>query len=285
MMKNKVSVVIPSFNALPLLKKNLPAVTDSLRNNDELILIDDAGTDGSSKWFIKEFSCKSKEDKKDYQLYSGSFKKKNKQIDIVLIKNKTNERFAKCVNRGIKEASGAYIFLLNNDVIPNKNVLKFLLPHFTNDKKNTLFAVSCHEQNKEGMSGGKNKLWFEKGMFIHSRADNFKTGETAWAPGGSSLFSKKKWGELKGMSLDYHPAYWEDTDLSFRARKKGWKIMFEEDAKVKHFHETTNIDIFGKKRIEKISWRNSIIFLWKHANIWQKISHIIWKPYWMIVRS
>ena len=42
-----ISLVIPTFNGINLLKKNLGAALSCLRNKDELIIIDDASTDES----------------------------------------------------------------------------------------------------------------------------------------------------------------------------------------------------------------------------------------------
>src|SRR5690606_24971349 len=131
---------------------------------------------------------------------------------------------------------------------------------------------------------GKNVLWFEKGLFQHSKANNFESGETAWASGGSALFSIKKWLVLGGFDDLFYPAYWEDVDLSYRARQNGWKVLFNANAVVYHKHETTNTTVFGNKMIENISWSNSFKFAWKHSNILQKLQFMVWYPYWQLQR-
>lgn len=122
-------------------------------------------------------------------------------------------------------------------------------------------------------------------MFIHSRAEDLRSGPTAWVSGGSGVFDKKKWLEIGGFDRLFYPAYWEDIDLSFQARKRGWKVLFEEKAVVDHNHETTNASVFGQRKMEQMSWRNANKFVWKNGDFWQKFAHILWKPYWWIVRS
>ena len=68
------------------------------------------------------------------------------------------------------------------------------------------------------------------------------------------------------------------------ARERGWKILFEPQARVDHNHETTNTSVFGQQQMEQMSWRHSQIFTWKHADLWQKIAFLLWKPYWWVQR-
>ena len=79
----------------------------------------------------------------------------------------------------------------------------------TNTAKQTKNAGSTKQTintlSTKQIKGGKNKLWFEKGIFCHSKADNFKSGETAWACGGSAMFDKKKWLKLGGFNKIYYP--------------------------------------------------------------------------------
>lgn len=264
MTTQSVSAVIPTYNGRHLLEKNLPAVLRCLRTGDELVIVDDASTDDTVAWLAKEIEPKTQE----------------KKISFKVIHNDKNLRFGASVNKGVATASHDFIFLLNNDVSPHEDVLDYLLPHF---EDSTVFAVGCLET--EGTKqGGKNKLWFDKGLFIHSRVGEFATGPTAWASGGSALYDKKKWLELGGFDKAYYPAYWEDIDLSFRARKKGWKVLFESKAKVNHNHESTNTDVFGQQKIENMSWQNAHRFVWRNGTIWQKIANLLWRPYWFAQR-
>ncbi|HEX7017960.1 MAG TPA: glycosyltransferase [Patescibacteria group bacterium] len=263
----KVSAVIPTYNGLHLLQKNLPAVVASLRTGDELVIVDDASSDGTVSWLKEEF-------------------KPQKRITVTILSNPKNLRFAGAVNRGVAAARGEFIFLLNNDVRPQADVLAHLLPAFENEN---VFAVGCMEIEKQAdgsvIKGGKNKLWFQRGMFIHSRADNFTSGATAWVSGGSGLFDRQKWLALGGFDSLFYPAYWEDIDLSIRARHKGWQVLFEEMAVVEHVHETTNETVFGQKKIDAMSWKNARKFVWKNGNWWQRVQYLLWQPYWWLKRK
>lgn len=274
-----ISLVIPTFNGINLLKKNLGAALSCLRNKDELIIIDDASTDESIDYLQNIFRLSLSYENKQACVYHGVYQQEEQKIEVIVIKNFSNLRFARSVNRAVQFISNRYFLLLNNDVKPSKDILKYLLPYF-NDPK--VFAVSMLElgDNQGHNKSGKNKLWFEKGLFIHSKADNFKAGETAWACGGSSIFAKNIWLQLGGFDSAFYPAYWEDIDISYRAKKKGFKIFFEPRAVVYHKHESTNIDTFGEKRIKKMSLINANKFVLKNATIWQLLQFFLYRPYW-----
>lgn len=278
-----VSIIIPSYNGLALLAKNVESVLTAARAQDEVIIIDDASNDQSLPWLIDTFKLKSERSDVDFQIWSGWVKNTIEKVKLRVVQNKHNLRFGASCNRAVGLAQHNYVFLLNNDVRPASDVLTHLLSHFEDQ---AVFAVGCHEieEHAGGISGGKNILFFSRGMFIHARANDFSTGETAWASGGSAVFDKQKWNELGGFHHAYYPAYWEDTDLSFRARQHGWKIIFEAKAVVYHNHETTNTTVFGQAKIAAISWRNACKFVWLNGSLAQKLQFILWRPYWWLKR-
>jgi len=280
-----VSVVIPNYNGKHLLAKQVPILVSCLRDGDEIIIVDDHSSDASASWLIKEFNLSinaNQDHVAAFDLHSGSIKNSNKKISLTVVANHQNIRFGQTANRGVEVAAHDLILLLNNDVFPEKNLLQYLLPHFENTR---VFAVGCLEKepNDDGSFklGGKNRLWFEKGMFIHSRASNYNSGTTAWVSGGSGMFDKQKWLELGGFDSAYYPAYWEDIDLSYRAKKQGWLVLFEKNAVVEHKHETTNDSVFGQQAIRKMSWKHAQVFVLKNGSFAQKVLHFIWQPFWI----
>lgn len=278
----QVSIVIPSYKGVHLYEKNLPAVLTCMRDGDELIVVDDASgkDDDTIAWFKEQFGVeKVAFSQFGADLYlAEKYKKSNKTLRIVLLVNHENQRFGASSNRGFRVASHELVFLINNDVAPYKDCITHLVPHFENPR---VFAVGCLEHETHiGEIGGRNKLWFERGMFLHSRYKDMSQGETAWASGGSALFRKSLFEEIGGFDKLYYPAYWEDIDLSFQAKKRGFLVLFEPKAQVDHNHETTNKSVFGEQKMRAMSWRNARKFTWKNGSLWQKISFLLWQPYW-----
>ena len=255
----KISVVIPNYNGRHLLEKNLPAVIKACQKwrekGWEVIVVDDASTDNSVDFLEKNY------------------------LQVKIVRHAKNQRFAAACNSGVKAAKGEVVVLLNNDVAPEVNFLAPLIKHF---KDPQVFAVGCREKdikNGKTIYSGRSEAKFERGFLVHRRATDQNKTDTFWATAGSMAVDRKKWLEIGGMDTLFRPAYWEDIDLSWRARKKGWKIIFEPNSIVNHHHETTNIFTFGKRQMKVFAYKNQFLFVWKNGDWRMLVSHIFWLPY------
>lgn len=233
----KVSIVIPNYNGKEIMRKLLPKVMRILPEH-EVIVVDDFSTDGSREMLVETFP--------------------NVRI---LLKDK-HEGFASSVNFGVNNASYDLILLLNHDVYPENNILEYLIPYFDEDQ---VFAVGCLErsQEKNGLVlRGRGVGIFYKGFLQHERGEVDKFS-TLWVSGGSALFRKSIWLKLGGMSGIYNPFYWEDIDLSYRAVKSGYKILFEPRSIVCHLHDEGAIrKEFNESEVMTTAYRNQILFVW-----------------------
>lgn len=262
-----VSIVIPNYNGVDLLKKNLPAVFAAAASYHEQsgdrveIIVSDDGSGDESVSFLREE------------------RKKERKIPLYVVESRKNSGFAPAVNRGVREAKGEILVLLNSDVSPEKEFLVPLLKHFAED---TVFAVGCLdrsiENGKETLRGRGVGRW-ERGFLMH-RAGDVESDKTLWVSGGSGAFRRSLWEKLGGLYDLYRPFYWEDIDLSYRAQKAGYFIRFEPQSRVVHEHDTGSIkQQFTKKKITAVAYRNQFIFVW--LNITQPsllLSHVLWLP-------
>jgi len=262
-----VSIIIPNYNARELLKKNLPKVFEAIKDYEsELVVVDDGSTDKS----VQEIQ----NSKIEMQNYSSKFK---------IILNDKNVGFASTVNRGVEEASGEIIVLLNTDVAPEKYFLEPLIRHFRNPN---IFAVGCMDKSREGkrvVLRGRGLGGFRRGFLVHWRGEVDKN-DTLWVSGGSGAFRKSIWNKLGGFDPLYNPFYWEDIDISYRALKSGYKILFEPKSIVLHEHEKGSIRRhYAKYQIKTIAYRNQLIFIWKNiTDLDKQFSHIAWLPYHIV---
>jgi len=99
MSRVEVSILILNYNGKKFLTQCLDSVLHQSYTNFEIIIFDNASTDGSVQ-FVKKFY----------------------EIDkIKLVESKTNLGFAGGNNEGIKYCSGEFIVLLNNDTVVEYN--------------------------------------------------------------------------------------------------------------------------------------------------------------------
>jgi len=236
-----VSVVVTCWNGRKLLEKNLPKVLEAFKNPknhiSEVIVVDDYSTDNSVEFL------------------------KNNYPQIKLIRQEKNYGYSVTCNTGVEKAKSGLVVILNLDVVPAINFLENVLPHFKDEK---VFAVSFNE----GKFGPGKLVW--KSGFLEIEGNDkipHKTYSTDWPNGGSSIFRKAYWEKLGGMDLLFLPFYFEDIDLGIRARKAGYKCLWEPKAKVEHEHEATiNSDSFKQKYIDSIKERNHLLLTWKNID-------------------
>jgi len=251
----QISLIIPNYNGRELLSENLPLVIKEAKGA-EIIVVDDGSTDGSGDFIRRNFP----------------------QVKLIAI-NK-NAGFSRAVNLGVGQAKAEIVVLLNHDVRPKPDFLKPLLLHFQAEK---VFAVGCLDESQEGkrlVERGRGIGWFERGFLIHRRGQTNRK-DTLWVSGGSGAFRKSLWQKLGGLDELYSPFYWEDIDLSYRALKAGYQLVFEPASRVIHQHQQGAIRRqFEPEYVKSVAYRNQIIFFWKNITdkaLW--LNHLIWLPY------
>ncbi len=261
----KINVIIPNYNGAKLIAKNLPSVLDSLGDypDSQITIVDDGS------------------EQVDYQELKEFISNLNNENKIDLIRSEKNKGFSSAVNKGALSKDSDLLVILNTDVSPEKNFLEPVINDFQNNDK--LFGVGCLDKSEEengAVFRGRGIGFWEKGFVNHRKGETDKS-DTFWVSGGSSIVRTNLFKHLGGFDEIYNPFYWEDIDLSYRARKAGYDIKFENKSIVIHRHLEGSIrKYYSKSSITKIAYRNQFIFVWK--NITEPhllLTHIIWLPY------
>lgn len=217
----------------------------------------------------------------DYPAKSISAELKKFGEMIRVVENKKHLGFGPTVNAGIENATGSHIFLLNSDVVLKDNLFKKSLDLFNEDRK--VFAVSFAQTDDKDNFSGKNVFYWNRGMFLHKKINNSTAGFNGWAEGGSCMIDRSKFIELDGFDSLYSPFYWEDIDLSYRAWKRGYTVLFDPQVTVVHIHESTIGRYFGKTYIRTIAYRNQFIFTWKNITGMKLLfSHAFFLPFFFL---
>jgi len=211
-----VSVIILNWNGKRYLKECLLSLKKQTYKNFEVILVDNGSADGSVDYIKDNF---------------GDF--------VKLIENKANLGFAEGNNIGIRNSSGKYILLLNNDTKADPLWVEELVKVAESDDKIGMCASKIlslddpkiidnvgHLIYKDGLSRGRGRLEYDQGQY-----DNI---EEVFLPSGcAALYRKKMLNEIGEFDKDFF-AYSDDTDIGIRGRLAGWKCMYVPGAVIYH---------------------------------------------------
>jgi GT2 family glycosyltransferase len=258
-----VSIVIPTWNGRHLLERFLPSVLAAAEQyrvescaEVEILIVDDGGTDDTALWLARAHPGR-----------------------VELLIKRRNEGFAHACNTGFSFAHHPAVFLVNNDVEVERGAIAPLVRHLSVPD---VFAVACLTTNlATGEASGVGKLGSFARGFLRVHASYMPRGTAAadlvsiFASGGAAAFSRAKLEELGGFDTLYSPFYWEDVELSYRAWKRGWRVLFEPESRVRHLVSSTIGKRFAARRVRAIRHRNRLLAHWVHIHdeaLWR--SHI-----------
>ncbi|MFZ2990810.1 glycosyltransferase [Ideonella sp.] len=182
---------------------------------------------------------------------------------VRVLRNDRNLGFVGTCNRGADAARGEWLFFLNNDTLVKPGWLDALVQTF-----------EC--QPDIGIAGSK--LLFgdgslqEAGGIIWRMGDGWNWGRNAradeprfsylrdvdYVSGAALMIRKPMFDELGGFDLHFAPAYYEDTDLCFRVRQAGKRVVMQPASVIVHLEGQTagtSVTGSGMKRYQAINHR------------------------------
>lgn len=222
-----ISVIIPAFNSRSTLGQAIEACLrqDYPKDRLEVIVVDDGSTD-------------------DTKEIAGHY-------PVIYIYQKKGGPGA-ARNAGWKRARGEMIFFTDADCIPEKNCLAIMHKSIC-DKRVDAVAGSYGIKNTEYITA---RCIHAEIMFRHLRMPDYINSFGTY----NVLIKKSVLEDLSGFNEDYLTSSAEDSELSYRMLKRGYKVYFERKSIVFHFHEKDLVR-YLKKQFTRSFWA---IRLWKH---------------------
>lgn len=222
-MRKMLSIIIVNYNTRKLTLDCLFSLRkDKTIPTYEVILIDNASSDGS----VKEF-------------------KKLKWRNLIIKVNKENLGFAKAVNQGIRIAKGDYVFLLNSDAMVKKGAIRKLIDFAKKNKDTGVVAPrllnadgsiqpSCFNFPSVLRAFKQYVLGFE-GLLDKFYPKGKKPVVVESVVGAAFLITPRALKEV-GLFDERYFMYFEDIDYCRRIKKKNLKVYYLPEAEVIHLH-------------------------------------------------
>lgn len=214
-------------------------------------------------------------------------------IELKVIKNKTNLGFSGGHNIGIKyalENRADFIVILNNDTFVDKNFLEELLKASNGDEEIGImvpkiyfapgfeFHKKRYKKEEVGKvfwyAGGemdwKNVIGHHRGLDEVDRGQYDKVEKTELATGCCMMINKEVFASVGKFEEKYF-LYYEDSDLSIRCKKKGFKIIYVPKSII--FHKNAgSAGGSGSKLQDYYITRNRLFFGMQYAPLRAKIA-------------
>jgi GT2 family glycosyltransferase len=245
----KIFVVILNFNGASTLQACISSVFKSDYPNLEIVVVDNNSKDESFEQTKNNFSrCH-------------------------FIKNSENIGFSKGNNVGIRyalEKFADYIFVLNNDTVIEKDTLSLLLKTFSTNLSIGIVSPLI-------LTAGNKDVWFSGGIVNWNKMKTshltYKVSSSEYKSdylSGCAMLIKKDVFKKIGLFDERFFLYYEDADLSLRARKAGFDLIVNPKSPIQHSEQSKNNNA-------KIYWLvlSGLLFFEIHSTIVQKIWQFI----------
>ncbi len=209
---------------------------------------------------------------------------KGRYPDICLIKNKNNVGYCKANNQGMKIAlknKAKYVLLLNNDTVVKTDFLTKLVEYAEKNNFNGILTpkILYYKKGVIWAFGGKiSKLTSIPKMIWQGKPSKkyLSVVEPDYAP-GCAFFVNSSILKKIGFFDETYFAYYEDTDLSYRIKKAGYRIVAIPKSIVWHKVSRSTNQYTTDKINEIQSYylaRNGIIFGINNLNGFQMVMYL-----------
>jgi GT2 family glycosyltransferase len=211
----KVSVIVLTWNGVDYVEACLEAVLAQAPPPFEVIVVDNASTDGTPDLVTERFP------------------------GVQLIRNSRNLGFAAGNNVGLRAATGEVLVLLNQDTLVHPGLLSALAEAFEKPPvglagckllypDGTIQHAGGYLHGPRGETEHVGRLEADDGRFDAQTDPEFVTGAAIG-------ISRQALAHIGLLDEGFSPAYYEDVDWCFRARAAGWRVVYVPNAVATHY--------------------------------------------------
>ena len=215
-----ISVVVLNWNGHQVLDNCLRSLCNQTYLPLEMIVVDNASTDGSVDFLKDKFQ------------------------DVNLIINEKNLGFGAGNNIGIRASQGKYIMMLNNDTRLDPKCVEELKRSIERDKSYGACASKILLEDQPDLIDGvgivvcPDGLSFGRGR-LEKRDRYDKEEELFFAADCACLYRREMLEDIGLYDEDFF-AYADETDMGWRAQLAGWKCTYSPNAIVYHLHSVSS---------------------------------------------
>ncbi len=258
-------IIIVNWNTAHFLKKCLTSLKKHIHFPAKVYVVDNASEDNTREVLYKDFRW------------------------VHLISNKENKGFAKANNQALRKVTTKYVLLLNPDTeILEDTLIKLYQNLEGNLKVGAVSPVLISEDNKKQSGYFLKFPSLLQILFFYTELENFskkskfllrslfeenlsgkEPKEVDQLPGACMLIKMEALKDV-GLFEEEYPLFFEDVDLSYKLRKRGYKLLVDPTAKILHFGGGSFKKVENNKLICQF-YKSMFIFYDIHRNIFARL--------------
>jgi hypothetical protein len=212
-MTARIDIIIPTWNGRDVLMECLATLNDQTYRAFLVTVIDDGSTDGTVASVNEAYP------------------------DTQVVQLDHNQGFCAAVNTGIAATSNELVFLLNNDMTLTPECLAQLVSQLEEEQADMAAPIVLFQDEPEIVysagdcqrMNGRSECWGHK-----SPRSEFVPPETVFGVSAGAALYRRTIFDRVGMLDEKYGAYFEDADLSFRARLAGFNAVLATNAIAYH---------------------------------------------------
>lgn len=228
-----VSIILVNYNTADLLLACIDSILEKTQKIIyEIIVVDNASADSSLELMRSRFPS------------------------VKVIANEINVGFGRANNIGVKEAQGKYIWFLNSDTLLINNAARILFDAIEEYPKSGIAGGNLFDRDLNpttsfyplmpGFMSDIDYLFFNifsKIKYMQNLNFNYTNRILeidGFITGADLMIKKTVFDELGGFDSDFF-MYYEETELTYRLKKTGLKVISVPDAKIIHLEGASEI--------------------------------------------
>jgi GT2 family glycosyltransferase/glycosyltransferase involved in cell wall biosynthesis/SAM-dependent methyltransferase len=242
-----VSIIIPVYNNHLYTYTCLQSILRSQSQRSyEIIVVDDCSTDATQAML---------------QVVKG----------VRIVRHDQNQGFIRACNAGAEVARGLYVLFLNNDTIVEPNWLDALASTFDAVPNVGLVGAKLiYPDGKLQEAGGI--IWNDGSGWNYGRYDDPDKPEYSYlrevdyCSGACIVLPRELFREVGGFDELFAPAYGEDSDLAFKVRQAGKKVVYQPESEIIHFEgASSGTDTSSGVKGYQLVNREKLFQKWAHV--------------------
>lgn len=255
----QLTISIISYNTKLLLKRCLKSIYQFTKGNSfEVIVVDNASTDGSAAMVTKDFPS------------------------VKLIKNRTNRWYTGANNQALRLAQGKYFLILNSDIFLTSNAFKKMVDYLNHHPQvGAIEPQQIYEDGQIAATGSQHNsalidffelTWLGRIFKNKTKVDQFRLAQKDrtknWPcpviSDGAMLMRTRLFREIGGYDPRFK-LYYTENDLCQRIQAKKFTTVHLGKAQVRHT-VSASTNKAGWKTISQIYSRDALTYYLKYGS-------------------